>query len=312
MRNILIIGGGGFIGTNLTIKLKDYFNVFLVNRLNTNTSELLKFENIKMLSADIQELTSDHLKAKNFHSIIWLIHNSIPGSNEDVTIDIKLDLFPLINFFSLLKSIGYSNDFLYFSSGGTIYGNSTLKVPFHVESVCLPISQYGFSKQLAESTLRFLSIGCNIHTTIIRPSNVYGNYQNLNRPQGIVGHVFNCIVSKKPLVLFDDGSIERDFIHVSDLSSFILKLLKTKRNINYDIFNIGSGESTKLNILIDIIESVTNCDIGIIKEKPRKFDIEFNVLDISKSKTIQNWEPLIDLKSGLKDYWNWFKKVNNA
>lgn len=312
MQNILIIGGGGFIGINLSIKLKDYFNVYLVNRLNSNTSELLKFENIQLLSFNLEDVTPDLLKEKKFQSIIWLFHNSIPGSNSDLTIDIQLDLFPLINFFSLLKSIDYSNRFLYFSSGGTIYGNHEKKLPFLEESVCLPISQYGFSKQMAESTLRFLSQDTNFHTAIIRPSNVYGNYQNLNRPQGIIGHAFNCIISNKPLVLFDDGRIERDFIHVNDLSSFIIKLLNSKRNSIYEIYNMGSGKSTKLNILIDLIVGVTNCDIDIIIEKPRKFDIVYNVLDISKSNSVQNWEPLIDLETGLKDYWTWFKKFKNA
>jgi len=84
MQNILIIGGGGFIGTNLSLKLREYFNVYLVNRLNDNTSELLKFENIQMLSSSVHDITSDQLRKNKFHSIIWLLHNTIPASNNDL------------------------------------------------------------------------------------------------------------------------------------------------------------------------------------------------------------------------------------
>jgi UDP-glucose 4-epimerase len=312
MQNILIIGGGGFIGTNLSLKLREYFNVFLVNRLNNNTSELLKFENIHMLSSNVDGITSDQLRSKNFHSIIWLLHNTIPASNNDLNVDIQSDLFPLINFINLIKSINYTNDFLYFSSGGTIYGNPDLKLPIPEDSICAPISQYGFSKQIAELSLRFLSLDSKFHISIIRPSNVYGIYQNLNRSQGIIGHAFNCIVSKKPLILFDDGSIERDFIHIDDLSAFILKLLNSKKNSLYEIYNIGSGQSTKLKSLIDLIVDISHYNIDIVLENPRKFDCEYNVLDINKSMNIDNWEPLIDLKSGLENYWGWFKNFNYA
>ncbi len=312
MQNILIIGGGGFIGTNLSLKLREYFNVFLVNRLNNNTSELLKFENIHMLSSNVDGITSDQLRSKNFHSIIWLLHNTIPASNNDLNVDIQSDLFPLINFINLIKSINYTNDFLYFSSGGTIYGNPDLKLPIPEDSICAPISQYGFSKQIAELSLRFLSLDSKFHTSIVRPSNVYGIYQNLNRSQGIIGHAFNCIVSKKPLLLFDDGSIERDFIHIDDLSAFILKLLNSKKNSLYEIYNIGSGQSTKLKALIDLIVDISHYNIDIVLENPRKFDCEYNVLDINKSRNIDNWEPLIDLKTGLENYWGWFKNFNYA
>jgi len=80
----------------------------------------------------------------------------------------------------------------------------------------------------------------------------------------------------------------------------------------FEIFNIGSGESTKLKLLIDLIVDITHCNIDIKFESPRKFDCEYNVLDINKSMNIENWKPLIDLKSGLEQYWTWFKDYNNA
>ena len=82
--NLLIVGGGGFIGTNLSLQLKNNYNIFIINRINNNLNLFLdNNKDINLISTDITEVTTYILNKYNFNSIIWLAHNSVPASDND-------------------------------------------------------------------------------------------------------------------------------------------------------------------------------------------------------------------------------------
>jgi UDP-glucose 4-epimerase len=308
-KNVLIIGGGGFIGINLTYFLEKYYTIYIVNRPNDKLDQLISnHPNVKLLNTNITNISISELTELNFESIIWLAHNSVPASNSDIINDIQIDIYPLINFINKLILANYKYKFIYFSSGGTIYGNTYEYVPFKETDYCNPISKYGYIKLFAENTIKYLFLNTEISVFIVRPSNVYGFFQNLNKPQGLIGHVFQSLLTDKNLDIYDDGKIIRDYIHVSDISNFILKLLSYNSTEKYQIFNVGSSKSTSIQTLLNLVEKITFKKIKIISKEPRYFDCNYNVLDTTKTKTTLNWIPKLDLEEGLVDYWN---KLNN-
>jgi UDP-glucose 4-epimerase len=310
--NILLIGGAGFIGSNLAIRMAQYYNVFIINRNNENLKYLLKSKNITHVATDIDDLTNEFIHSKNFLSIVWLLHTSIPSSSNNLKSDFEYDLYPLINFYNRIKAFQYSNNFIYFSSGGTVYGNPQKFTPINEDSVCSPISQYGLIKLMAENVLRYLSKDSKFNTIILRPSNVYGNFHNLSKPQGVIGHCFNSILTNTPLFLYNDGTIVRDFIHVYDLTEFVLRIIQNTKKSPFEIFNVGSGEGTELNKLIYLIEEITQNKLNLVSKSPRDFDCIYNVLDLTRSMAILNWKPKIELISGVNDYWNTILKHKNV
>lgn len=310
--NILILGGGGFIGTNLSLHLKTIYNVYIINRINNNLNVFLKAnEDIILLSDEIENVSSTTLYNYNFNSIIWLAHNSVPASNNDLISDFNIDIFPMIDFTEKLKSISFKGNFIYFSSGGTVYGNQIRNIPI-IESVeTNPISRYGYLKSICENTLKFQFVKTEINLIIIRPSNVYGRFQNINKPQGLIGHAINCAVTNTKLKLFDNGSIIRDYIHINDLCNFMHNLLQSNQLTKFEIFNVGSSIPTSISEILFLITDVTKTRIEVHYEEPRPFDCIYNVLNISKSKNIANWQPEIKLKEGIEDYWKWIQKIIN-
>lgn len=310
--NILIVGGGGFIGTNLSLQLKNNYNIFIVNRINNNLNLFLdNNKDINLISTEITEVTNYVLNKYNFISIIWLAHNSVPASDNDFFSDFNIDVFPLIDFTEKLKSISYKGSFIYFSSGGTIYGNQKLNNPICESVDTNPISRYGYLKNICEYTLKFQFVKSEINLIIIRPSNVYGRFQNISKPQGLIGHAINCTITKTKLKLFDNGSIIRDYIHINDVCIFISKLLPLKSFSKFEIFNVGSCIPTTIPEILLLITDITKINLEVIYEEPRPFDCLYNVLNITKSKTIANWQPDIKLRDGIEDYWKWIQKSLN-
>lgn len=310
--NILIVGGGGFIGTNLSLHLKTIYNIYIINRINNSLNVFLTGnEDINLLSNEIDNVSAVTLNNYNFNSIIWLAHNSVPASDNDFISDFNIDIFPLIDFTEKLKSISFKGNFIYFSSGGTIYGNQLPNIPIFESVETNPISRYGYLKNICENTLKFQFVKTEINLIIIRPSNVYGRFQNINKPQGLIGHAINCAVTKTKLTLFDNGSIIRDYIHINDLCKFIHNLLPLKQLSKLEIFNVGSSTPTTIPEILLLITDITKISIEVIYEEPRPFDCVYNVLNISKSKKIANWKPEINLREGIEDYWKWIQKIIN-
>jgi UDP-glucose 4-epimerase len=306
-KNVLIIGGGGFIGLNLAMNLNKNFNIFIVSRTNFFLNKILQNNrNLKLISNDISHITIELLNKYNFESILWLAHNSVPASNNDLISGIKSDINPLILFLEILKEFKKPIRFIYFSSGGAVYGNTISKRPISEISNLNPISNYGYFKLICENTIKYILFNTKVNTIIIRPSNVYGPLQSSNKPQGLISHVFKCCYNNIELNLYDDGNITRDYIHINDLSNFIELVLENKDNFHFEIFNVGSSLPTKNDEVISIIQNLTNCNLKINHKHPRIFDCLYNVLDITKAINNFDWKPKISLNDGIEDYSNWY------
>lgn len=307
----LIIGGNGFIGKNIVLELlKNQYDVVVFDIVTNNIKEaVIEHDNIRFIEGDINNTSYLTDQIADVDYVVWLIHTTVPATSMyDVEFDLLSNIPPLLRFMQYVLNGSSVKKFVYLSSGGTVYGNPIQDIPIDETYDKNPISSYGLTKLVAEEYLTFLTKNSAIDTFILRPSNVYGRYQNLKKPQGLIGHVFKSIIVDEPITIFGDGTIVRDYVHVTDLAKAVLSCIEYKETITYPlVLNIASGLPTSINDIIQNATLITGKQVKTIIKNVRNFDCKYNVLSIEKALRTINWIPNIDIKSGMFDEWEWIQ-----
>jgi len=300
---ILITGGSGFVGTNIIHKLpKDIYEIFSLDIEEPK----INFKNVNYLNADIRSSRLGGL-IKNIDPKIILhlaAQSSVAISSKDPLLDNDVNLNGSLNLY--LNSTKYNvEQFISFSTGGAIYGEELGK-KFKENDTTKPLSPYGISKLNFENYLNYFSTikKFNCKTTILRPSNIYGPWQNPLGEAGVVSIFADKMLKNENVSIFGDGSEYRDYIYIDDIIEFVLKAIIDKAE---GTFNISSGKITKT---IEIYNHISNI-IGYMKPPifldKREGDIFGIEIDNSKSKSI-GWSPKYDLKSGLENTVKFLKE----
>ena len=300
---ILITGGSGFVGTNIIHKLpKDIYEIFSLDIEEPK----INFKNVNYLNADIRSSRLGGL-IKNIDPKIILhlaAQSSVAISSKDPLLDNDVNLNGSLNLY--LNSTKYNvEQFISFSTGGAIYGEELGK-KFKENDTTKPLSPYGISKLNFENYLNYFSTikKFNCKTTILRPSNIYGPWQNPLGEAGVVSIFADKMLKNENVSIFGDGSEYRDYIYIDDIIEFVLKAIINKAE---GTFNISSGKITKT---IEIYNHISNI-IGYMKPPifldKREGDIFGIEIDNSKSKSI-GWLPKYNLKSGLENTVKFLKE----
>ena len=207
--NILFIGGAGVIGSNLVKRFisNENHSIFILEPEFANISRLRDY-NLTIFRnplSDINEVKNILLTNK-IEVVVHLVSTLIPGSTyDDYVNEFKNVIFPSIELMEFCANEDIK--FVYFSSGGTIYGNRTTVQPYMETDSMEPISYYGWSKQMMENSILFKNRTEKLKYLIVRPSsNPYGHGQNLFGKQGLVAVAIGKIIEKK-----DDRSMGRRF-----------------------------------------------------------------------------------------------------
>lgn len=307
---VLLVGGNGFIGKNLAYELIRNGNNVCIFDLNipTNISEIIT--GIQYVQGSVHDINILIQLAKNSDIIVWLFHASVPATSAlELEKEYIENVIPLIRFARIIVEHEMLVKFIYFSSGGTIYGDTNTNEPIKEEQICKPISGYGLTKLLAEENLTFIFKKTTVKLIILRPSNVYGRHQNLQKPQGIIGHAFLSVLKTRTLDVWGDGMVIRDYIHVSDLAKAVYLIIQNESKYLQSILNIGSGLPVSVNEILDLIASIVKTPVLVKRKESRSYDLNYNVLNIEKAVAEINWRPIVSLNEGLNDVWTWIKEA---
>ena len=310
LKKIAIIGGHGFIGKNFT----DFFleHGYPVTLVGKNSGSKTFQPEVVSVTAMVHETPKIVDAIKDCEIIIWLASSLIPGVHEtSLEKDFETNVKPVIALLENAHQLVLQK-FIYLSSGGTIYGDSEEHIPVSEDHSKSPISEYGLSKLVAEQYIQFLTRSSDFESYILRPSNVYGKYQNLNKPQGIIGFAFKSLLNGTAIDLYNDGRVVRDFIFVMDLAEAVLKCIETpiQKSLTH-IYNVGNGKPNSIKEMIDKISSISGTEVQTVAKPPRNFDCEYNVLDIEKIRKDLHWQPEVEVDEGLKEVWEWIKAKGN-
>ena len=325
-RKILIIGGAGFIGHNLALKLKSLgAKVSILDGLTINNWYSVKKNNNNLpfpkLSLKILEERFSLLKknkiplkiidARDYHKLSNYINIFKPQviihlaavshsnrSNKDPHTTFDHSLRTLENALDNAKN---NIEHFIFLSSSMVYGNFTKK-RVKENDVCEPIGIYGALKFSAEKIIKSYGQVFNLPYTIIRPSALYGERCISRR----VGQIFiENVLTKSDIILNGDGTEKLDFTYINDLINGIICAIKSKNSLQ-ETFNITYGNARTINSLVEIIKKNFSKVKIVYKPRDKLMPIR-GTLDVSKAKKLLNFESKWSLDRGYPAYIRWYK-----
>lgn len=298
--NIVIFGGAGFIGTNLTFALgKQNHNIKVIDLKEEYFKPIQSFylPNVKTIAVDAYNSEIFETYIDNNTDIVYhlISFNNPTTSNQHILNDLDNNINITINMLDVCKK--YHLKLIFLSSGGTVYGPYH-NAPLTEESLTNPISSYGIQKLTIEKLIQLYNYLYNMDYNIIRLSNPYGPYQRPNGQLGVVSAFTYNILNNKPINIYGDGSVVRDFIYIDDAINGIINI--TNYNGNIKIFNLGIGIGTDINTVIKIIEQESGQTSVKNYLSNRRADVKQNILNIKKYCDTFGVKPMINLRQGIK------------
>lgn len=313
MSTILVTGGAGFIGSHLAEKLLEYgHKVINLDNFNDFYDPLIKRKNIlkgslspryTLIEGDIRD---ENLLAHIFNTfkIDTVVHiaalagvrKSIENPLEYVDVDTK-GTVNLLEFSSVYKI----KKFIY-ASTSSVYGLNP--IPFkEADNINSPISPYAAAKYAGELFCQTYHRLYGMPIVCLRFFTVYGPRQ---RPEMAI-HYFTRNIDEGELIsIFGDGTSSRDYTYIDDIIKGIVASIYL--NCEFETFNLGNSNPTKLNYLVDLIEKELGKDAYRMYLEMQSGDVECTYADIKKSKAMLGYEPTVSIEEGIQRFVSWYKK----
>jgi UDP-glucose 4-epimerase len=274
-RTILLLGGAGFIGSNLARELKDAGHDVVVGARTGDAAR-----NVHALPIEDSDAILAFVRTRGVEVVVHLASKMKPGSPmADYVTERREVITPTIHLAHGLARAGVKLVFI--SSGGTIYG-VTSGAPIAEDDYCAPISLYGQSKLEIETWLGFLGRTAGLDYLIVRPSNPYGRNQPLRGGQGLISVAMGKLLNGEALEVWGDGSSIRDYIYIDDLVLTIRQLMES--GMSGMALNLGSGEGHSLLEIVSTIREVTGRTLDLVFRSARAVDVPKLVLDVRRIK----------------------------
>jgi len=193
---------------------------------------------------------------------------------------------------------------VFISSGGTVYGIPKY-LPIDEQHPTDPLVSYGITKLAIEKYLQMYSHLYGIRAVTLRVANPFGERQRIETAQGAVGVFLHHALKGIPIDIWGDGSVTRDYIHVSDVAEAFVRAVEYSGSKS--VFNISSGFGTSLSDLIDMLENVLGKPIERRYLPGRPFDVPASVLSNELARTELKWAPSISMHDGIARTAEWMK-----
>ena len=332
-KKILIIGGAGFIGHNLALKLKKLkYNVSIVDSLQINNIlwlkknkdqlpfpnlsmsilkerfKLLKKNKIPLIKIDVRDykkLSNVFRKTKPQIVIHLAAVSHANKSNKDPFSTFDHSFRTLENSLDNSKNKIFNVEQFIFLSSSMVYGNFKKKV-VKEDDTCYPLGIYAALKLSGENIIKAYNQVFGLPYTIIRPSALYGERCISRR----VGQIFiENILNKKEIIIQGDGKEKLDFTYIEDLVNGIICTIKSKKSLN-QTFNLTYGKGQPINRLIYFLrKNFPNVKVKYVKRD--KLMPKRGTLSTAKAKKLLNYKPKWSLNKGYQKYIDWYKKFYN-
>ncbi len=173
-----------------------------------------------------------------------------------------------------------------------------------------PLSIYGLNKAFTENALDLLFKDRPTKIVMLRFQNVYGKGQSRHNPYtGVLNWFSEKLIENEPIEIYENGLIERDFIHVKDAASAIHQSIFNIPGTDNWVFNVGSGAPIKLLKVAEILKEAFHSKSEIrVTNKFRAGDVLGAYSDNAKIKSAIGYEPEVSIEEGLNDYVSWYQE----
>jgi UDP-glucose 4-epimerase len=284
-KNVLVIGGTGYIGSEVILELENNKKYNVVSFSHQINEYCLSYMGDVLNSSELERV----YRECNIDVTLILYGLKSISNSDDVSSYANNELVGLINILTACEKYGckkvvYLSSSSVYDSGINIQENSPTKIN------CF----YSYIKQTSEELIKWYKKKSNIDFVIFRCFNVAG-YSNIGKK---TKDIVSLALTNNYLNVFGntfdtpDGTLVRDYIHVKDVASAIIKAIDFPYS---EIFNLGTGKGYSVFSIVERIKEISNKDINIFISNKRDFDQACLIADITKIKKLLDWAPKYDL-----------------
>ena len=313
--NFLVTGGAGFIGSHVCERLlRDGHAVWTFDDLNPFYDPQLKRRNLR----DIQSLAKpfefihgdlcdcaalDELFGSvQFDQVIHLAARAgVRPSLAEPALYQRVNVEGTVNLLEAARKNRVKK--IIIASSSSVYGVNA-KVPFsESDPIFSAISPYAASKLACESLGHVYYHVYGLDVTMLRLFTVYGPRQ---RPDLAIRKFATLIQAGKPIPVFGDGSMARDYTYVADTVDGIIAA--TQKEFGFEIFNLGESQTVTLGRLVELIEAALGKKAVIDRQPPQPGDVPVTFADIAKARAQLAYDPQVKIEAGIRQFIDWFRK----
>ena len=315
MKNILVTGGAGFIGSHLVDRLVrdgdarltvvDNFNDFYdpaIKRANIHSH--IGRDGFELVEADIADDRAMNalFSRGEFDSIVHLAARA--GVRPSLQDPLAHEESNVRGTFTLLEAArrGGVSRFI-FGSSSSVYGVNA-KVPFSEDDpIATPISPYAATKIAGEAVCHVYSHLYGLRVVCLRLFTVYGARQ---RPDLAIHKFAKLITQGLPVPMFGDGTTRRDYTYIDDIISGLLAALRYE-GTTFEVINLGGSQTVELRRLVELLENALGKPARIDHQPPQPGDVPLTYADITKARRLLGYNPQTSIEAGIERFVNWFK-----
>jgi UDP-glucose 4-epimerase len=302
---ILVTGGAGFIGSNVTDRfvalghevavfddLSTGFREFVNPKARFYRADLADAQAVEACLAEFRPEIVDH------HAAQIDVRHSVSNPRHDATINILGSL-------ALLESCTRNSvrKIIYASTGGALYGEGR-DLPATEDHPINPEAPYGASKHTVEHYLHIWKLLHGLDYTVLRYPNIYGPRQNPHGEAGVNAIFIGLMLHGQPPRIFGSGEQLRDYLFVDDVVEANQRALDHGSGV---MVNLGWGVGVSVNDIFRELKSLLSFEGEPIYEPPRAGEIQRIYLDASRALALLDWEPRVSFPEGLRRTVEWVR-----
>lgn len=294
----LVTGGAGFIGSHLANTLAQAgHDVRVLDDLTSGDRQLLS-PNIHFTRGDVNNIPKLWSLLQDVDCVYHLAARVSVAESMLYPRDYnQVNVGGTVSLMEAMRDAGVQRVVL--ASSGAVYG-SLLHQPVCEKDAPLPESPYAVSKLAAEQYVHTIGDLWGMESVVLRIFNAYGPYQALPVSHApVVPRFLRQATTGGSVVLFGGGQQTRDFVYVSDVVTALVKA-STAVGINRAIINIGSGQETSIQTLVDTIEQLLTTKVNRLDNSERTNGVSRLVADITRAQQLIDYIPQFSLADGLR------------
>ena len=315
MRNVLVTGGAGFIGSHLVARLlaEGRWRVVVVDDFNDFYDPALKRRNVEphlgregfaLSEADVRDRAAldGVFRETKFDCVVHLAARAgVRPSLSEPVLYTETNVGGTVNLLELARAHRVKQ--FVFGSSSSVYGENE-KVPFAEDDpIFKPISPYAATKAAGELLCHTYSHLFGMRCVCLRFFTVYGARQ---RPDLAIHKFARLISAGEPIPVFGDGTTRRDYTYVDDIVAGVRAAMDYEAS-DYEVVNLGGSRTVELRELIALLEKELGKKAVIDRQPPQPGDVPQTFADVSKARRLLGYDPRTPIEEGIRRFVEWYK-----
>jgi nucleoside-diphosphate-sugar epimerase len=298
---LLVTGGGGFIGSHLVERLvRDGHRVRVIDNFTTGHRRNLLpvIDDVELVEGDLQSYERAHAAVRGCEIVLHqAAMPSVPRSVQDPLTSNASNVIGTLNVLLAARDSGVRR--VVFASSSSVYG-SVPDLPKHEALQTLPISPYAVAKLAGEGYCRAFSEVYGLETVALRYFNVFGPRQDpQSQYSAVIPNFITAALRGDAPVIFGDGEQSRDFTFVENVVEANVLAMSADSRVAGRAYNVACGERISLNALVEAIGRVLGRSIEPRYEKGRPGDVRHSMADSSKAEQEFGYRVVVPFSDGL-------------